>query len=112
MKFVNNYRGKRPDESQTPDKVPLRVADFMASKLITLSPDQAMHEATQILIDNKISGAPVVGANNELLGIISEGNCLKQISESRYHNLPLTEATVEQYMTKDVITIDLSLIHI
>jgi len=105
MKFVSNYQGKRA-EPESPEKSPFSVSDYMAKKLITLRPDQSMHEATSILLKNRISGAPVVNKDNELVGVISEGNCLKQISESRYHNLPLTEGSVENYMTKDVITID------
>ena len=104
MKFVNNYQGKRAEVEKP--VTPLRVSDYMAKKLITLHPDQSMHDVTATLIKNKISGAPVVNDDNELVGVISEGNCLKQISESRYHNLPLTEGKVENYMTKDVVTID------
>ncbi len=104
MKFVNNYQGKRAEE--TKDSSPFLVSDYMATKLITFSPGQSMHEATAILLKNKISGAPVIDDNGELCGMISEGNCLKQIAESRYHNLPLTEGNVEQYMTREVKTID------
>lgn len=105
MKFVNNYQGKRA-EVAAPEQSPFRVADYMARKLITFKPEQSMHEVTVSLLKNRISGAPVVNDENELVGIISEGNCLKQISESRYHNLPITEGKVEQYMTKSVMTID------
>lgn len=105
MKFVNNYQGKRAEIAE-PEKSPFRVADYMARKLITFKPEQSMYEVTVSLLKNRISGAPVVNNDNELVGIISEGNCLKQISESRYHNLPISEGKVEQYMTKSVMTID------
>lgn len=105
MKFVNNYQGKRAEESG-PEQAPFRVADYMARKLITFKPEQSMYEVTVSLLKNRISGASVVNDDNELVGIISEGNCLKQISESRYHNLPITEGKVEQYMTRSVMTID------
>ena len=105
MKFVNNYQGKRA-EPEIPATSPFTVADYMAKKLISLRPDQSMYEVIELLLKHRISGAPVVNDKNELVGIISEGNCLKQISESRYHNLPMTEAKVETYMTKEVMTID------
>ena len=44
--------------------------------------------------------------NNELVGIISEGDCLKQISDSRYYNMPMEQDNVEKRMVKDVDTID------
>jgi len=31
---------------------------------------------------------------------------IKQISESRYYNLPMQDTTIEKYITKDVDTID------
>ena len=58
------------------------------------------------LIKNKISGGPVVNEKNELLGIISEGDCMKQISESRYYNMPMDNMLVEKHMVHEVDTID------
>jgi len=107
MRFVQNFRGKRPD----PDSIQgiPSVADYMATKLITFSPDELMHDAIETLLKQRISGAPVVNDKNDLVGVISEGDCLKQIAESRYHNLPLMEAKVSQYMAKDVKTIDFNM---
>ncbi len=59
-----------------------------------------------VLIKKKISGAPVVNNNNDLVGIISEGDCIKQISQSRYYNQPLEDVKVEEHMVKEVETID------
>ena len=41
-----------------------------------------------------------------MIGIISEGDCLKQISESRYYNMPMESNAVEKHMIKNVETID------
>ena len=83
-----------------------KVSDFMSRDLITFRPEQLVDEVIQSLIKNKISGGPVVNAKNELVGIISEGDCLKDISESRYHNLPMQQHKVEERMVKNVETID------
>ena len=58
------------------------------------------------LIKKKISGGPVVNEKYELIGIISEGDCMKQISESRYYNHPMEDIKVEQHMIRNVDTID------
>ena len=59
------------------------------------------------LITNKISGGPVVNDKNELIGIISETDCIKHISESKYYNMPAdTNNIVSKYMVTDVDTID------
>ena len=74
--------------------------------MITFSPSQKVHSVVEAIIKNKISGGPVVNEKNELVGIISEGDCLKQLSESRYYNMPLEEDLVEKRMIRDVETID------
>lgn len=43
---------------------------------------------------------------HELMGIISEGDCMKQISDSRYYNMPMTDQTVGKRMNCNVETID------
>ena len=58
------------------------------------------------IIKHRISGGPVVNEKNELIGVISEGDCIKQISESRYYNMPMGDNTVEKYMVQNVETID------
>ena len=78
----------------------------MCKDLITFKPEQSVEEVIDTLIRNKISGGPVVNDKNELVGIISEGDCLKQISESRYYNMPMENDNVEKRMIKDVETID------
>ena len=78
----------------------------MTRKLITFRPDQSVEEVIEELIRYKISGGPVVNEKQELVGIISEGDCIRHISESRYHNLPSENRRVEQHMAKDVETID------
>lgn len=101
---IKSFQGRR---KQQPDKeIPFKVSDFMTRKLITFSPDQSVEEVIQKLIRNKISGGPVVNDKNELVGIISEGDCIKHISESRYYNMPLEDSKVEQHMVKNVETID------
>ena len=88
------------------EEVALKVSDYMTRRLITFRPEQALEDVIDKLIRNKISGGPVVNDKNELVGIISEGDCIRHISECRYHNLPMEKSLVEHYMVKDVETID------
>tara|TARA_R110002020_G_scaffold6907_1_gene29291 strand:- start:398 stop:859 length:462 start_codon:yes stop_codon:yes gene_type:complete len=101
---IKSFMGKR--SKVIADEVNITVADYMTRKLITFTPDQSIMEVMEKLIKNRISGAPVVNEDNELLGVISEGDCIKHISDSRYHNLPMLNATVGQNMAIDVETID------
>ena len=74
---------------------------------MALLPDcQSVMEVMNTLIKRRISGGPVVNEKNELVGIISEGDCIKQISESRYYNHPMENIKVDQHMARNVETID------
>jgi len=101
---IKNFQGARTQQSK--EEVLLKVSDYMTTNLITFTPDQSIESVMQALIKHRISGGPVVNANKELIGIISEGDCLKQISESRYYNMPMQDQTIEKHMAKNVDTID------
>ncbi len=94
---------KRPEKSSGE---PILVSDYMTTKLITFKPEQSVLEVMDLLIKNRISGGPVVNDNGELIGIISEGDCIKQISESRYFNMPMVDTKVKKHMIKEVDVID------
>lgn len=103
---IVNFQGKRNND-QAKNSEPILVSDYMTKKLITFKPQDSIESVIQTLIENKISGGPVVNEKNELVGIISEGDCMKQISESRYYNMPMdTNNTVEKAMASNVETIE------
>ncbi len=102
---IKSFQGARRQQS-TADSTPLKVSDYMTTNLITFTPDQSIESVMQSLIKNRISGGPVVNEKRELIGIISEGDCIKQISESRYYNMPMQDQTIKKHMALDVETID------
>ncbi|MBS3992829.1 MAG: CBS domain-containing protein [Bacteroidetes bacterium] len=101
---VKSFQGQRAE--QTDKGAPIMVKDYMAKKLVSFKPDQSVVEAMEILVKNKISGGPVIDDQDELVGIISEGDCLKQISQSKYFNMPMSDIKVKDYMVKEVKTMD------
>lgn len=102
---IKSFQGPRKKRQDTDDTL-LTVNDYMTRKLITFKPEQSLDYVIQELIRYKISGGPVVNKKNELVGIISEGDCIKHISESRYHNLPTEKRLVKDHMVTNVETID------
>lgn len=103
---IKSFQGKR-DESHGKTDEQIRVSDYMTTKLITFKADDSLDHVINLLIKNKISGGPVVDDKNELIGIISETDCIKHISESKYYNMPTdVNNTVGKYMVTDVDTID------
>ena len=74
------------------------VKDFMATKLITFLPKTPIEVAVGTFLKNKISGAPVINEKNELIGVISEKDCMRTLMEYSYHND--LGGLVEDYMSK------------
>ncbi|MCV6630166.1 MAG: CBS domain-containing protein [Flavobacteriaceae bacterium] len=98
---IKNFRAAR-SKNGNEEKGSILVSDHMSKKLITFHPEQSILEVMEVFIKNGISGGPVLDDNNMLVGIISEADCMKQISESRYFNMPILDKTVEKFMTKNV----------
>jgi len=105
---IINFQGKRTVQKETVDSI--LISDYMTRSLITFKPEDSIEHVIHTMLKNNISGGPVVNDNYELIGIISQGDCLKQISESRYYNIPMDNSRiVEKAMVKNVETIDGSL---
>ncbi|MCP9199474.1 CBS domain-containing protein [Gramella sp. GC03-9] len=102
---IKSFMGKRA-EPEKPAEVPISVKDYMAKDLVTFREHENIMDVMEKLIKHGISGGCIVNENNELLGMISEGDCMKQISDSRYYNMPMTDLTVGKRMNTNVVTID------
>ncbi|WP_438977684.1 CBS domain-containing protein [Polaribacter sp.] len=103
---IKSFQGKR-DTSQGKNEEQILVSDYMTTKLITFKAEDSLDFVISQLIKYKISGGPVVNDKNELVGIISETDCIKHISESKYYNMPSDRNNiVGKYMVTDVDTID------
>jgi acetoin utilization protein AcuB len=50
----------------------IKVKDIMTRDVITVPPDFTVEETAQVLLQNRISGAPVVDANGKLVGAITQ----------------------------------------
>ncbi len=83
---------------------PRKARDYMSPEPVTLKPDTDIHSAMRILRDNAITGAPVVDAQGNLVGILAEKDCFKVAFTSSYHREP--GGWVWEFMSRDVQTID------
>lgn len=54
------------------------LSELMVTPVITVTPDQPLHEVAKLLLDKRIGGFPVT-ENNKLVGIITEGNLMSLI---------------------------------
>jgi len=102
---IKSFQGRRAEPEKV-ETAPVAVSDYMSTDLVTFSEDQSVYEVMELLMKHSISGGCVVDERNNLVGVISEGDCIKHISDSRYYNMPDGHNTVKQRMTCNVETID------
>jgi len=78
--------------------------DFMVTRLVTLRPEMDVIKAVQLLLKNRISGAPVVDAQGRYLGVFSEKCSMHVLLDAAYEQLPSSE--VRAFMDTDAQTIE------
>ena len=81
-----------------------RVVDYMARDLITLSEDDEINAAMNVLLKHKISGAPVIDGSGALVGVLSKKDCLRAAIEASYYRE--WGGTVAKHMSRDVQTLE------
>ncbi len=83
------------------------VTEFMVpvNLLISFRADQPIREVIDTIIDEGISGGPVLDEQKKLIGIISEKDCLRLLVDEAYHNLPASTRRVSDYMSRNVQTL-------
>ena len=55
----------------------MRVEDFMTRRVVTIAPDAPILAAAKLMLENHISGLPVIDASAAVVGVISEGDLLR-----------------------------------
>ena len=82
------------------------IHEFMATNLITFSPETPIETAIDTFLTQKISGAPVVNSEGSLVGILSEKDCMRTLFEASYYNN--LGGYVKEYMSTEITTIDVN----
>ena len=104
---IKSFQGQQERRVKSKAKT-LLVEDIMSRNLIVFKPNETIHEVMSKFIKYRISGGPVVNEKGGLIGVISEADCMKEVSESRYFNLPILDKSVSKFMTTKVDTIEAS----
>jgi CBS domain-containing protein len=100
-----NFQGRKVEDNSKGEVNYESVTKYMARDLITFKPDQEIQDAIDVMLDKRISGAPVLNEKKELVGMLSEKDCLRVIVDARYHNQPNNKGLVSDYMSTNVKTI-------
>ncbi|OED45174.1 hypothetical protein AB833_00015 [Chromatiales bacterium (ex Bugula neritina AB1)] len=82
----------------------IKVSDYMTASLATFKPDMEMRKAVSLLVEKRISGAPVVDDHGNMVGMLSEQDCMKIALNAGYYGD--YGGLVKDYMNTTVTTID------
>lgn len=82
----------------------ITVKEYMSANVVTFSPTDDVLEAIHTLVERRISGSPVVDGAGNIVGMLSEKDCLKVALEAGYNEG--MGGKVSQYMTRNVETVD------
>ena len=85
------------------EKLP-KISECMDQVVPTLNPDTPIMKAVSFLLRHRVTGAPVVDYKGTLLGMITESDLLRLITEGGGAKPPI-DVKVSDFMTTDVITV-------
>ncbi|NQZ33753.1 MAG: CBS domain-containing protein [Oceanospirillaceae bacterium] len=84
----------------------VQAKDYMSEKFLKISTQTDLFEAIDMLLEYRLSAAPVVDMEGHVVGVISEGDCLKAILTLTYHEEE-KGGKVGDYMTRDVSPVNI-----
>ena len=64
----------------------VKVADYMTRRLVTVAPHTSVVAAMGLMLENKISGMPVVTDRGELVGMLSEVDAMRVVVQGSYYD--------------------------
>ena len=90
----------------------ISAREYMSEHTHTVKADNNIFDAIELLIEHKISGLSVIDENNNLLGVISEVDCLRAILDGSYYGE--VGGSVSDYMSCNVqsVSLDMAIIDI
>lgn len=82
----------------------ITVRDYMATNPVSFVPDMDVMIAIEEMVQKNVSGAPVLDKLGNIVGILSEKDCLRVALNASYHGV--WGGHVEEFMSKNAITVD------
>ena len=86
------------------------ASDFMVTRMITLTPEAGVLDGIARLLENRITGAPVVGSRQTYLGVFSEKCSMEVLTAAAEHHAELRgrlpAASAADIMQTDLVTLD------
>lgn len=83
----------------------ISVTDYMTRKLVTFTRDTNVFDAIKKMMNHKITSAPVIGDEGDLIGIFSERDCIDVVIDAAYNQG--MAGNIGDFMTTEIVTIDI-----
>jgi len=80
------------------------AGDYMTRDVIVLAPETSVHAALRVLLEHDVSGAPVVDARGEVVGMLTGRDVIAALFHASYHKD--AGRPVADSMSRDVQTVD------
>ncbi|HNY79260.1 MAG: CBS domain-containing protein [Sedimentisphaerales bacterium] len=79
----------------------LKAKDIMTTEVVAVSKDADIYRAIRMMVENNVTGLPVIDKDRMLVGVVTEKDVLKLLYE--VEDRP---GKVEDYMTRAVVAFD------
>lgn len=76
-----------------------QAKDIMTTNLITIKPDEFVKDAVKLIVNNNITGLPVVNNNMEVIGIVSEKDLLDLLFNPNDLEAPISKIMMTRVTT-------------
>ncbi len=60
----------------------MQAKDIMTTAVVTVRPEDTVEKAVRLMLDHHVSALPVVGRDDLLVGLISEGDLMRRLRDS------------------------------
>jgi CBS domain-containing protein len=77
----------------------MQLTDVMSTNLISVSPETRIGEAARKMVDSDVGAAIVLAPGDKLVGVITERDLMRCVSEGTEPNTPVSD-----HMTRHVLT--------
>lgn len=79
----------------------LKAKDIMTTEVVAVSKDADIYRAIRMMVENNVTGLPVIDKDRMLVGVVTEKDVLKLLYEVKDR-----PGKVEDFMTKAVVAFD------
>jgi len=106
---MKNFQNKlaEPNSIKRTREIP-SVQEYMTRDLITFKKETDINIVIKSLLDNRISGAPVLDDNGKVVGLIDDKDCLNVLFGSVYNRMPTGTDHVSNYMSNVMKSISIN----